>query len=292
MPDEPDQSSSSSGIAVTIDGLPAKITTGFRLDDGAPLIGPVIVVHVDPPDRASEISCAFQGVQRVNILEWAPNNVNGEISFRVEGNSATPCNCLDGDTVLNLMYEGESLASALVKVVVPHSIGAVHYGPGYQMSAGCTNAVVNQETVPAWPGVPPPHKAMVTLRGVVFTVPVVDQFKHGLDTMYDGSPVWENSNPINVSVSGGSYPDHVGFWRYRNGSLEDSLSEDECVLCDWVNEQPCIPCWADFRTEGFEITVGGHTLVKGIEQRGLILGGVNCSIIQVAWNQDPPDCEL
>ena len=292
MPDEPGQFSSSSGVAVTISGLPDPIITGFTWPPESSTLGPIITVDVDPPALASDIDHAIEGTDRVKITDWTVDSEHGQISFKVKGRSPTPCNCRDGDTVLDLTYQGEIVTSASVKVVIPHSIGSVNYPLGSTIPFTIQNVLLNSRTVPYLAGWDPPDYIMMTTWGGTICIPVVDQFKAGLDALYNGQDVYEDGFKMNVQVAGGEYSDSVGFWYPRYDPIDNPnnvTTKDDPL--HWTTDN--IPPFraVNLKIDNHAITIGGHLLVKGIVNRILTLVD-NLSTLRITWSQTPPDCKL
>lgn len=281
----PEPSSSSSLVPVEITGMPSEIVTGYTIPVSDSTIGPTITVEVEPPDMASLIDYEFDGEERAEIVDWSYDIGTGQISFKVKGCSTTPPDEEDGDTMLNLTYEGEVITFAPVIVVVPTTIGSPHPQPNSDVTP--QNLVMDPSSTPPKSDLGPDQVYLCTAWMQELTIPVVDQFGDSLSDLYDGQPVEENRgsgwNPINQNVSGGSYTDFVGLlWSRLGQSVFTVTDPPDPIVTNWPSATPPnSPNIPSTLTEEVGVKIGGHELDPSITNRTWIHTLPNH--IQIIW---------
>jgi hypothetical protein len=181
------------------------------------------------------------------------NNSTGAVSFEIRGQSGTDRNAPNA-TRIQAMYDGEVLAEAVVRVVVPRQIGAWS-GPRVFSHLPEWKQVTTGSRPPFWGG-----SGYCWLWTDWLTLQVRDQFNANLSAIYEHQPVFEvfggTAYPINQNLSPtGTYRDPV-FAYYPNPPRQ-------------VNIQSQKPGrnYTDSETWPIGVRIAGHDLVGGIRGR-------------------------
>ena len=97
--------------------------------------------------------------------------------------------------------------------------------------------IIDNGTSPGTYGLPAGVQFEITFYGLTQTIPVWDQFAEPLNSLYDGTPVTENGNPINQNISNGTYLDNIGLsYHYSSISTIFTTAEEKKKYLDTTPE--------------------------------------------------------
>jgi hypothetical protein len=258
------------------------VFAGYIVDQSV-LLDKKEVAYVSPVDQASDVTLSLGGeISATN--GFTADDVFGTIKFTEHAQHPTPpASSPTPDTQITAKI-GDSAVLGQSPVLVYEPYSVINPNPaGTQTSAiiAPKNLAVDSTTVPADFTVAPPYVDLSTeYLPPPTTVHVNDQFGELLDSMFNGADVKEQFpfgnplgswDPINVSISNGSYSDEVFVYSDTNNSV---LANNDAAN-NWVNvDQPLdiatqTGLLQDTYPASMSVEVGGVQLNPGIVGRSV-----------------------
>ncbi|MDB5343362.1 MAG: hypothetical protein JWP89_1739 [Schlesneria sp.] len=272
-------------VDVRVDLSPTPIVTIMPFLDttGATVQRPTrVTAKVAPVAAVSDISfyalpipMAFPADQsRFGITEVSRDTSTGTILLDIIGELSTPFDQPNGDVKLQAKKAGVVVGESPVIVVIPAQFDAGGI-PATNTTVDGQNKIANNTTSPSAANVIPPQAALITLYGVLLTIPIKDQFGKSINELYQGAAITESAAtptgqvppkvPLNQALSAaGTYVDPSGYPVIKKVV---NLDTDADEVSAWLNSDPPLPfAMSGAETVILRVSVGGFPIAKKLER--------------------------